>query len=188
MKKLILTGMLAFSLSYVSAQSGERNHIGGYGAAVTEITAIDGNAALSVGGHGGVLLNHNWLVGISGYTTFFSKQMEQGKAKLRFNHFGLYGARHFQPSKPVNLSVGLMVGAGTVELNNQSELEKGNKRDGDWTYVIQPDINLNVRIFRYMKVQARAGYRFTGDTNGAIYTRSNLNGATAGIGLLFGSF
>jgi hypothetical protein len=62
------------------------------------------------------------------------------------------------------------------------------KKEGDFTNVIQPKIGLNIKVTKFMQVQAYGSYRFTGNTNSSSYSGKNFNGASAGVGLVFGAF
>ena len=71
-----LLALTALTLS-ASAQT-TKQHTTGYGAGIAEITWVNGQAALNLGGYGGVLVNHKFMFGASGNNIFF-KQKVNGK-------------------------------------------------------------------------------------------------------------
>ena len=159
----------------------------GYGAGAAEITWVNGKPALALGAYGGMLLNHKWLIGISGTNIMFNQQVNGKDADFQFNYYGLYSEYRFKPSRPLSLSVGLSGAMGWQE-NDLVSGKDSKKRDGDYTYVFQPRVGLNVKVTSFMQVQAYGAYRFTGNTNSEYYTKSNYNGASGGVGLVFGAF
>lgn len=161
--------------------------VNGYGAPTAEITWVNGKPALSLGAYGGVLISHKLLIGASGNNIFFKQKINGENKNFQLNHYGLYSEYKFQPQKMVHASIGLTGALGWEENELRSQEKTGNK-DGDFTYVIQPKLGVNVKVAKFMQVQAFGSYRFTGNTNSIYYTNKNYNGASAGIGLVFGGF
>ncbi len=186
MKKVVLMLIISASAIVSMAQS-KTTTVGGYGAGTAELTFIDGNPALNIGGYGGVLLNHKWLIGISGNNILFKQDKNEGKEKFQFNYYGLYSEYRFMPERNVNVSLGVTGALAWLE----REVPNSNgdmKKEGDFTNVVQPKIGLNIKVTKFMQVQAYGSYRFTGNTNSSSYSSKNFNGASAGVGLVFGAF
>jgi hypothetical protein len=186
MKKSFLLLMITAITIGTKAQT-SKTSIGGHGAGITEITWVNGKPAMNVGAYGGVLINHKLLIGGAGNNIFFKHTVNGKKENLQFNYYGLYTEYRLMPEKPVNVSVGVTGAMGWQE-NEILSAQKTRKRDGENTYVIQPKLAINAKITKFMQVQAYGSYRFTGNTNSLYYTNKNYNGASAGIGLVFGSF
>jgi hypothetical protein len=186
MKKLFL--MLAITVSTIGAKAQDSKiAVGGHGAATSELTWINGKPALSVGAYGGVLLNHKFLIGLSGNNTFFDQTVNNKKENFQLNYYGLYTEYRILPSQPVNISVGLTSALGWQENGILTE-QKTNRKDGNFTYVFQPKVGVNVKIAKFMQAQMYGSYRITGDTQSRYFTQSNYNGFSAGAALVFGSF
>lgn len=186
MKKVILTIIFSASTMVSMAQS-TKIAVGGYGAGTAELTYVNEKTALNLGAYGGVLLNHKWLIGLSGNNISFKHNEAGADRKMQLNYYGLYTEYRFMPERKVNLSLGVTGALGWLEREN-FDSEGGMDKDGDYTSVIQPKVGLNIKVFQFMQVQAYGSYRFTGNTNSTFQTGKNLNGAGAGIGLVFGSF
>lgn len=180
--------MLLITATTIGANAQTKNQtVNGYGAGTAEITWVNGKPALSLGAYGGALINHKFLIGAVGNNIFFDQTIDGEKQDFQFNYYGLYSEYRLQPQKNVHLSMGLTGAMGWQENEITSSL-KTSKRDGDLTYVIQPKLGINIKVTRFMQVQAYGSYRFTGNTNSIYYTPKNHNGASAGASLVFGSF
>jgi hypothetical protein len=188
MKKLILVLMISASAIISMAQT-KKTTVGGYGAATAELTKISGDPALSLGGNGGIILNHKWVLGLSGSNILFNEKSDELKIKYQFNYYGLYSEYRFIPERKVNVSIGLTGAMGWLEQESRNaDGEMKMKKEGDFTYVIQPKVGINVTVTKFMQVQVYGSYRFSGDTNVNNFSSKALNGTSAGVGLFFGSF
>lgn len=170
----------------VSAQ-GTKAKLGGYGMAYTEFTTVNGKPAQGIGGYGGLLVNHKWLIGISGINVLFRQDVESKSERFQFNNYGLYTEYRFLHDKPVNLTLGVSGSMGWVTTTANA---KGSTmpKDGDFTYVLQPQLGIDIKVFRFMQVRLNGGYRFSGKTNSTYYSGTNMNGVSVGAGLSFGAF
>lgn len=186
MKQTILLLAILATGSITMAQQ-KTKHISGYGAATAEITWLDGKPVLGIGGYGGVLINNKLLLGGAGNNLLFKETINGKKEKFQFNYYGLFAEYKLQPQANVHLSAAITTGLGWLE-NNIKSNEKSRKKDGDYTYVIQPKLAMNVKINKFMQAQTYAAYRITGNTKSFYYDSKNFNGISAGIGLLFGAF
>ncbi len=178
--------MIVSSTIGATAQK-NKTKVDAYGAAISELTWVDDKASLNLGAYGGVLLNHKLLIGISGNNIFFRQTVNEKKEKFQFNYYGLYSEYRFNPDSEVGLSVGLTGALGWQE-NDIRSIEKTGRKDGDFTFVIQPKLALNVKVTKFMQVQGYSSFRITGNTNSRYYTQKNYNGVSSGISLVFGSF
>lgn len=169
-----------------NAQSGKQ-HVTGYGAGFTELTWVDGKPAISLGGYGGVLINHKFMIGLAGNNVCFKQTVNGKKESFQFNYYGLYSEYRFKPENPVHLSLGLTGALGWQD-NEIKTASKTGRKDGDFTFVVQPKLAMNVKVAKFMQIQAYGSYRFTGNTHSTYYAKNNYNGASAGISLVFGGF
>ncbi len=185
MKKTIL--FLLITAFTVNASAQGKKSITGVGTGIAEITWVNGKPALNLGGYGGVLINHQLLIGAAGNNIFFKHTVNNQKTSFQFNYYGLYTEYRLMPGKAVGASVALTGGLGWME-NNYRDLVKTGRKDGNFTYVIQPKVGVNVKITSFMQVQGYTSYRFTGHTQSTYYQPRNYNGFSAGVGLSFGSF
>lgn len=186
MKKSAL--VIHFVLLSVSMTAQKKtNHITGIGAGFTELTWVDDKPAVAPGAYGGILINHSFFIGAYGSNILFSKVMSNHKSRFQFNHYGIYTAYRFSPARTLSLSTGVRAGMGWLE-NKQSQDNNSWRKNGNYTWVITPGLELNTRVTEFMQLQVYGAYRFTGNTNSILLYNSNFNGASAGIALVFGKF
>lgn len=186
MKKFLLV-CLVMVTGIISNAQVRKSANGGYGAAISEITWVNGKPSLSLGGYGGWLINHKFLVGAAGQNTFFKHKVNGKKENFQLNYYGLYTEYKLMPERKVHVSFGLTGALGWLE-NDVTSAQKRRKKDGDFTYVIQPKVGVNAIITKFMQVQAYGSYRITGNTNSLYYSSDNYNGPSAGAALVFGKF
>lgn len=187
MKKIVF--MLCTVAALMSSVNGQnkKTHVTGYGGGIAEVTTINGKAAFTTGGLGGVLLNHKWLIGVSGYNTFFRQTVNGTGESFQFMSYGLYNEFRINPSNKVHAAIGLSSGLGCIQKNTVNG-KKEYSRDGNWVYTVQPKLALTIAVTKFMQIQAQTSYRFTGNTKSTYYKSDNLNGVSGGITLLFGGF
>ena len=186
-RTILLLFVTAMTVGANAQQTGSKGNIRGYGAGFTELTWVNGKTGMNIGAYGGVLINHKLLIGVSGSNVFFKQTVNGKKENMQLNYYGLYSEYRIQPEQPVHISIGLTGAMGWHE-NGLINAEKSNSRDGDFVAVIQPKLAVNIRIAKFMQVQAFVSYRFTGNTNSTYYTHKNHNGVSAGASLVFGGF
>lgn len=186
MKKTILLLMISATTISATAQT-KKTAVGGYGAGIAEITRVNGKVGLNLGAYGGVLINHRLLIGAAGNNVFFKQTINNRKESFQFNYYGLYAEYRLMPEKKVGVSVAATGAMGWQE-NGIKAAGKEGKKDGNFTYVIQPKLGLNVKVTSFMQVQTYGSYRITGNTKSSYYTSKNYNGVSGGISLVFGSF
>jgi hypothetical protein len=186
MKRTILMFMLS-GISIITMAQNKQTTVTGYGMGTAGISNISGKTSLSIGGYGGVLLNHKWFIGAGGQNIGYNKTINGSKQHFSFNYYGIVTEYRIQPQRPVHLSLGLMGGMGWQE-NKLVSAKNTMRKDGDATYVIQPRVGLNIKVASFMQIQGYADYRITGKTNSTYNNRNNYNGLSGGIGLAFGKF
>lgn len=181
--------LLIVTLLSLSAQAQQKTKVSGYGAATAEINNIDGRGNLSVGGYGGVLLNHRWLIGAAGSNTFLNKTINGSKTSFQYNTYGLYSEYHVNPKSPVHLVAGLMVGAGYLQQKKGTTTNEDQyARVGEWHTVISPNLGLSIDVTSFMRIHTRASYNYSADPKTTALTKENLRAVAGSIALVFGKF
>lgn len=102
-----------------------------------EVTTVADHGQYSLGGYGGVLLNHRLLLGGLGKMVFFRPNNQP----RTFVYFGLYTEYHFNPARLVHLSVGVMGGMGV--LSNRAD------NHGNLIFVTEPRASLHVNVTNF---------------------------------------
>jgi hypothetical protein len=181
MKRTLAIAILLATASPALAQ--ERTLIGGglesggFGAPVFKLSDIEGQTALFVGGRGGWIINHTFVLGAGGYG--LSNDIDLGLSGTRDIELG-YGGLEFEyinsSDNLIHFTVYLLVGGGGVS---------GPAVEDESVFVFEPAVNGEVNFTTYLRVNAGAGYRWV---TGVDSPGTDLNAFYGQITFKFGSF
>jgi hypothetical protein len=145
-------------------------------------------------------INKKWGIGLGGYSTidnrFTPTALNTNKAlSLR----SMYGGLNFEytpkPNAALHVSFPLLIGAGMAQVDsvgnrsNQFGRRDNNRRDRDFNrlgaggtayMVIQPGVNLEANVFRFVKIFAGVSYRIVPATHQNDRIVSTLPSPSAG--------
>jgi len=218
MKKIIiLTLVLAFT-GMIKAQDNpneiktifNNNEIrsnGGYGGLMINYSKIANRDAVVVGGKGGWIINHSFTIGLAGYG-FFTEPMSDINYKKDYEFTGGYGGLLLEPilgaKYPIHVSFPIIIGAGgaiyTSSFYDMNEYDYMDKlyEDSDAYFVIEPGVEIEFNIVKFMRLALLASYRYTSDVNLSYQSGENpgvaitnpdfLHGWNFGLALKFGKF
>jgi hypothetical protein len=198
-----------------SAKKLKLNTIGLYFAPEGGIGSLNNSSAPVAGGSFMLLLNKKIAIGVGGFGT----GLQGSKAKpLNLEYGGLKLEYTPKPNGKVHVTFPLIIGGGMARndtnrnyygSNNYTgnkgfNRKNGNNRgggdrgfNGSEFVIIQPGINLEANLIRYIKIFGGVNYRFASKiTNSRIgvattsdtITAKQVSGITATIGLKFGLF
>jgi hypothetical protein len=199
MKKFIQLSILTFCICFqlfaqeqTLAGNGEMEH-GGFGGPVFKYTQIKNEPAVLVGGRGGWIINHTFVIGGGGYGL-----VNQIKADylinniqpfISFGYGGLELEYIIQSAQIVHFTVYTMIGAGGITYK-EDLLDDWE----DWThasdgfFVFEPAINIEVNIINFFRINAGVSYRFVSGLYYGELQNSDLSGLAGALTLKFGSF
>ncbi len=173
---------------------------GGYGGFSTAYTKMDGRDAIMFGGQGGWIIDHGFVLGGAGYG-FMTDRFFDAELNNQYMLAGGYGGLLLEfivaPKSPVHLSIPLVIGGGGVSYtrNNYDYDYYGYSEDSQAFFVIEPGVELELNIVRFMRIAAGAKYRFTSDVSLRYFDSGNrimdadaLNGFSTHITFKFGKF
>jgi hypothetical protein len=174
----------------------KKYHFTGMGGLQVGYSKFNGKDAILVGGRGGVVINHNLALGIAGWgfasIPVYNNIGETGQlGYLEGGYGGLLVEPIFMSKRIVHLSMPIIIGAGDLmylRKVNRNMSDLSNMIDSDPFFIVEPGIELEVNLLRFMRVAAGASYHWSPNLN-LISTPSNpFNGLTASIALKFGKF
>ncbi len=176
---------------------------GGYGGITTGYSNIADRDAILIGGRGAWLINHRIGIGLAG-TGFLTEARTDSQLNDRYEFVGGYGGLFFEfilnPESPVHVSFPLTIGAGGVAYTRAHNSFRGGdfdffEEDSQAFFVVEPSIELELNIIKFMRVAFGVSYRYTSDIDlsyasagQAITSKDALRGLTGGITLKFGKF
>lgn len=166
-------------------------------------TQFDGRDVWMGGLSAGMIINHNFTIGLSGrgWTNrngmYYPNVTDTAGAYLEGGYGGLLLEYTLFPKSVVHVTFPVLIGGGGAsyitdkEYNEYDDDEWGNchkNLDSDAFFVIEPGVRAEVNILKFMRLNAGISYRYVGDLQ-LINTSSNLmNNFTATVGLKFGKF
>ncbi len=196
MKKIALAFlMLTFILTAYAQEETLINgdiESGGFGGPMIQVTKINGEGAILVGGRGGWIINHSFVLGGGGYGLANDISAKVPDAVNGFRHIDLgYGGLDLEyiaaSDRLVHLSVGLLVGGGGVRYKNEDAMNDHRSMDG--FFVAEPSLTVNCNVTRFFRIGAGASYRYVNGVNaGGITSDAELSGVSATLILKFGKF
>ena len=195
MKKFMLVlFIILFSCPVIAQEEtlmGGKIESGGYGAFFTKIGQIDGVTGIFMGGQGGWIINHRFVLGAKGYGVI-NEPMVEGMQNIKLE-FGCWGALLeyvFASNKLIHMNIHSMIGAGGVRyaVKDHNEDHDEVNYDDDGFFVLEPGLDIVLNVNKFFRVGIGATYRYVSGVDYANLADSDLGGISGHIVLKFGSF
>ncbi|MBV6645950.1 MAG: hypothetical protein KI790_10900 [Cyclobacteriaceae bacterium] len=194
MKNLLLVTCL-FTSMFASAQTPDVlfdnriDQISGFGGPMFSFSSIAGEVAPYSGGGGAVLFDNTWYVGGYGLSLAEDQEISIDNApyEVAVRHGGLYFGYIHQSDRLVHFGISQRMGWGEITFR-EKPFDRNNIRENDQVFVTYPQIEVEMNMTQWFKVNVNAGYQFTVGVDNAFYDRNDLNGAAFGFSFLFGWF
>lgn len=185
---------------------------GGYGAPELKLGNVNGETSLFVGGRGGWIIGHKFILGGGGYgmtnnNTFMEDPANRPASlpddstrsiKLDMGYGGLLLEFIALPRKAVHLSFPLLIGAGGSSLGAKSFVGQSQYYPEGWAtydyiessgfFVLEPGVFVELNMTKFFRLSAGGTYRFISGTDMVRIKNSDLSGFTFSLALKFGSF
>jgi len=209
MKTRVLFTMLFVVLISVTTTAQEVQSIfgkgkstGGYGAISNKFTYIGGEFANISEVYGGVFINRRWMVGLAfaGSTNDLRVPLEYSIDPInpmtyQYGQGGLKVERVFGSNRPIHFVINMFSGVGFTAQYNRHDWYDNNYNnqptplhDENWFYVLEPGAQLEMNLFRWMRLSPGISYRQTYGSNGLGLNDTSLSDWTYNITLKFGGF
>lgn len=168
---------------------------GGYGAVVVKFTSINNQFALLVGGRGGWIINHAFVLGFAGYGLANDVPSYVvgpfGERYVDFGYGGLDLEYVFNSDRLIHLSLHALIGGGGVRYRHGMDSDSwdpGSHRSYDGVFVLEPGMNLDLNVIRWFRLSAGASFRFVRGTTSGVSSNKDLSGPSAQLTFRFGEF
>jgi hypothetical protein len=179
------------NLSVLFKQNGTTN-IGGFGGPIIKFSEINNQLAVFTGGKGGVILNHNWVLGIEGYILGTNVSQNLEKQDLNFIYAGVFGGYIFKWNQTFHLATSLMIGWGGVGYSDDtiiySNFEHHKYLIDDHLLILEPNLELEVNIAKHFRMGIGVQYRTALAVDLPTFNSSKLSGFSGAISFKFGEF
>ena len=172
---------------------------GGYGGVHVGYTQIGGADALTIGGQGAWLINHQFGIGLSG-TGFMTERIDDATLGSRYITTGGYGGLMLEfiamPKSPIHLSFPVTIGAGGVSyVRSNRDFEFYESEDSHAFFVVEPGVDVEFNLLPFVRFGVGVKYRVTSDmemtyidSGNRILDRDALTGFSTALALKFGKF
>jgi hypothetical protein len=172
---------------------------GGYGAITNKFTKVRGEYANLSGLYGGWYINHKFMVGVgvaaSTNNITVPSQFSTNtinKRTYQYGQFGLMTEYVLNSDKPIHLVLQAFGGAGfTLQYLRNTWYSGGNDAytsDENWFTVVEPGVQLEMNLFKWMRFSPGISYRATFGSDGAGVKDKDLSGLSYNATLKFGKF
>jgi hypothetical protein len=207
MKQLILLLILGCGVLMSTAQENIENDgistlfskshsNGGYGAFSMGYTQLDGKDALLIGARGSWIIDHSFAIGLGGcgfvnnldHHNWMDNNLND---QLAGGYGGIYLEPIIGPRFPVHVSFPVLFGVGGIskvmDSNWDNDFMKNNPNQ-DAFLILEPAVELEINLTRFMRMAGSIGYRFTSNIEMENINPDILEGTSIGIILKFGKF
>lgn len=205
MKTLFLLGLLFASFAHAALAeetllAGNTDHGWSVSPAV-KFTAFDDDFAVLAGGEVSWIINHSFALGagayglttehhpgsvLAGYLwTADQSRTEMGYAGMTLRYVGL-------SDRVLHPTFDLLIGGG--ELDAHRNVEGWYREDDvdnskvDGFFVLEPSVNAEINIVRFMRADVGAGYRFVSGITEWSFSNGDVGGPSVTLMLKFGRF
>ncbi len=181
---------------------------GGYGAVSVKFSNVNNKFATFIGGYGGWLINHTFLVGAGGYGLVNTIRPPSGslavplvniaipvyypleKSRIQFGYGGLYLEYIDNPQSLVHFTFSTLIGAGAVTYTNYNSglIYYSDNGVSSVVFVLEPSLNAELNVASFFRINAGIGYRFISGVDIAGLTNSDLSSIEATLSFKFGKF
>ena len=163
---------------------------GGFGGPVVKFTEINEDFALLVGGRGGWIVDHTFIIGGGGYGLSNEFKIEPDHLNWGMGYGGLELEYVYRSHELVHFSVQTLIGAGGVAYQDH-----GDWYDEDWNgdgfFVAEPGVNVLLNVIENFRIGLGASYRYIDGINEDetdFTSDSDLSGPSAVLTFKFGIF
>lgn len=167
---------------------------GGYGALSVDFSKIAGKSGVLVGGYGGWLINHTFLIGGGGYglaNHILAPQSVQSDpnnllyVKLGYGGFMMEYIGNSQ--KLIHYTIQTLIGGGGASYALKDQFDVNEHKNSPF-FVWELGVNGEINIVEYFRLCIGAKYRLISGVSITGLKSSDFSGITADISFKFGSF
>lgn len=191
LRSIVVLCILGFTPTYAQQETlvGGGFDSGGFGGPVLKITPVNGKTGVLVGGRGGWVINHTFILGGGGYALVTDIAADtpgpSGEPFIAFAYGGVELEYVHQWDRLMHLSFGLLTGGGGVGFRHSNGSTSGESKS---FFTMEPWVNGTVNVTDFFQISAGVSYRWVTGGDSPAATDSDLSGVAGVLLLRFGSF
>ena len=186
MKKHLLILFVLMMVIPFSAFSEEKTLVGdgfdngGYGGPVVKFMSLSGDLAVVVGGRGGWIINHTFVIGGGGYGLASDIEIDGNDLNLDYGGFELEYI--WRSDSLLHFTIHMGIGGGKVEMIDPVYVQ-------DKFFYLEPTFNLELNLLKWLRINTGVGYLWVDNIQGMPgLSTSDVRSVTGTILLKFGWF
>ena len=164
---------------------------GGFGGPELKVTSINGETVVFMGGRGGWIMNHTFSLGGAGYglvTNVHSKNADSVHQFIQMGYGGLDLEYIASSNDLLHLSMGLLIGAGSIGFKNNVDDMFDNHHSMESFFILEPSVHANLNVTRFFRIAGGVSYRYINGVKSSLSTNTDLSGLSGVLTLEFGKF
>jgi hypothetical protein len=165
---------------------------GGFGGPVIKAGQVNGVTGLFVGGRGGWIVGHHFIIGGGGYGLVNSVSTlapnSTGDNRLSFGYGGLELEYVHHYDRLVHWSAMVLVAAGGVGYRRADSMGGGDVGNADPVFVLEPAAQAHLNVTKFFRISAGISYRHVTGVTTAASTNEKLSGPSGVLTFRFGTF
>ncbi len=169
---------------------GKRVSFSIFGGPMFELSSVNDNLGFSSGGGGAIMINQTVFIGGYGMglnalssQQFVVDNVQYSNLSLDFGHGGFWMGYVHDYRKIVHFAGSGKFGWGGIDLQgNQLDNYRNN------VLVFTPQIEIEVNVGRWFKVNGGLGYRFVSGVDQSVFESNQFNSPQASLTFIFGWF
>ena len=172
---------------------GDRLEFGGYGGPMVQLTQINGETGVMVGGKGGwIIKQKDFSIVIGGGGMALANNIRadifENELYYRIGYGGLLLEFVSKPYKMRHHSFSLLIGGGALSFREKGDFGDNFDDDSDAFFIMEPGINYVVNITSFFRVGLGLSYRLISGLNKYDVKNEDISGVSGVIEFKFGSF
>jgi len=169
----------------------------GFGGPVVKFTSVHNQNALMVGGRGGWIINHSFIIGGGGYGVVTEVDAPagvlplEGPLDIEFGYGGLELEYVIDPKSLGHFSIYTLIGGGATNyVKDVGPVSRSNQQTGEtgFFFVLEPAVNAELNVTKWFRLNAGVSYRFVTGVSQVGLKDQDFTGLTATLTFKFGSF
>ncbi len=165
---------------------------GGFGGPVVKFTSMNGEAGILVGGRGGWIINHVFILGGGGYGLANNVNAKvlgpNGERYLNFGYGGVELEYVSRPARLLHLSYMVLIGGGGVSWRDENMRVGSMNPESDTFFILEPEVNVTLNVTQYFRISGGVSYRYITGSSSAASSNPDLSGPSGVIVFRFGKF
>jgi len=164
---------------------------GGFGGPGLKATRLNGERALLLGGRGGWIINHTFMIGGAGYGLVTNvranlvdpihKNIDCGYGGLDLEYIPFSGSL-------LHPSFAVLIGGGGVGYRDEAGDEFNRYHRMDGFFVLEPNAAIDLNVTHFFRLSAGVSYRIIAGLSSVVSRDADLSGPSALLTFKFGSF